>query len=238
MYMFTLLHLLYYIFTDKEGYSKIEGADFDHQMNQGLTRYGHMIKEHIHDITTISGTTKHSKADSTSSFTSANFDTEKLLADSLDDKYSKKYKGHSSKGNLENSGSSTAESAEYLNPSVPALSKTPQQNTSLFEKYPDSHTGASLVAQSSESTTGVHSQSHLPEEQDTCQSKKIKPIRVKAVLHNFSSDEDQEKSNVENVVRELGAEQYTYIKRNGRKVIVIKDRGGTSFLFLGKNRLK
>ena len=117
--MFTLLHLLYYIFTDKEGYSKIEGADFDHQMNQGLTRYGHMIKDHIHEVTAVSGTAKYSKADSKSSFTSTNFDTEKLLADSFDDKHSKKQKGNLSKDNLEKSGSSTAESVKYITRSVP-----------------------------------------------------------------------------------------------------------------------
>jgi hypothetical protein len=51
-------------------------------------------------------------------------------------------------------------------------------------------------------------------------------------------DDVREKEYVERIAKEIGAEEYSVVVKNGRKLYILKQKCGKSFLFLGPKLLK
>ena len=223
----------YLLISDKEGYSKIEGADFDYQSSHSFKRYGLGNPDDV----IVKPAKPRGNSSSSSSLNSGHSESNRLLGDGSKSKavvedYSRKDSQENTWKNL------PSKLDEYPKPITRAKSTLEKSTSSLETSQSDFQTGASQLTEKDENTSQLSDQSAAQGAAGVHQSKKIKPIRVKAHVPSLSSGDDEEKTQMDDVVKQLGAEQYTYIKRNGRKVVVIKDRGGTSFLFLGKNKHK
>lgn len=133
-------------------------------------------------------------------------------------------------GLTRHSHSSIESSVEYEQPSHDQHVTNEQevtQDLEVTEKHSENGESEEKKASNGNDTSnGID----IPEESGT------KGMKVEAAARKIWREADEkEADHVKQLVKDLGAEHFAVVEKNGRKLYILKQRGGSSYLFLGKN---